>query len=205
MSLVEVLVAMLIMSIVIIVVDTSVGVLNSKSNTLSQSDQAIDQLQVAEQTVVRDVHAATSWCSPPVGVTPSTPCTAFTQTPTSSELKFNAVLDSSTWSSPTSFDIKLNTMSDGSEQLAITKNSTTTVLASNLDPINTKFTWNSVPVTTGGQQWTYYNYIGITLTMDSPRYGAPQVTKTTTADQQVEVWNVEYACTAAKGSGATPC
>ncbi len=59
--------------------------------------------------------------------------------------------------------------------------------------------------TVSAQQWNYYNYIGITLTMDSPRYGARYMTKTTTADQQVEAWNVEYACTAAKGSGATPC
>ncbi len=119
-SLIEVLIAMLIMSIVIIVVDTSVGVLNSKSNTLSQSDQAIDQLQVAEQTVVRDVHAATSWCSPPVARHHAlAPCTAFTAAPTASELKFNAVLDSSSWSSPTSFDFKLTTMSDGSKQLTV--------------------------------------------------------------------------------------
>lgn len=197
---------MLIMSIVIIVVDTSVGVLNSKSNTLSQSDQAIDQLQVAEQTVVRDVHAATSWCSPPVGVTPSAPCTTFTQTPTATELKFNAVLDSSTWSSPTSFDIKLNTMSDGSRQLTVSKNGgSAVVLASNLDPTSAFTIPNPVQVTVGTQQWSYYNYLGVTLIMDSPRYGARYTTKTTTADQQVEAWNVEYACTAAKGTGATPC
>jgi len=212
-TLVEVLIAMAILSIVIVSVDTSVSVLNARSNSMSQSTQAIDQLQVAEQTVVRDVHAATSWCNPTSG----SPCTTFTQAPTATELKFNAVLDctlvppSTCWSNPTSFDISISKTAP--YQLTITKGNSTALLASNLDlgtdpktglPFS-GFTWKSVLFGTT----TYYTSIGVTLTMDSPRVGAPRITTTTTADTNVEVWNAEYACQTAwrnaGSTGADPC
>ncbi len=203
-TLVEVLIAMAILSIVIVSVDTSVSVLNARSNSMSQSTQAIDQLQVAEQTVVRDVHAATSLCNS----TSVFPCTPFTQAPMATELKFNAVLDcalvppSTCWSNPTSFDISISRTAP--YQLTITKGNSTAVLVSNLDT-SSGFTWKSVVF----GSTTYYTSIGVTLTMDSPRVGAPRVTTTTTADPIVEVSNVEYACQAAwRNAGSTgtdPC
>jgi Tfp pilus assembly protein PilW len=201
MTLIEVLVAMAIMSLVIVSVDTSVGVLNARSNSMSQSDQAIDQLQTAEQTIVRDIHAATSWCGyNPTSTTPILPCTAFTQAPQAGKLVFNAVLDGSSWANPTSFTVQIS-----GNQLSVTKGTTTTVLASNLDAgtdPNTGlpysgFTWQSVTFPAASPNATYYTSIGVTLTKDSPRVGAPRITRTTTADTNVEVWNSVLACQAA--------
>ncbi|MGA2036080.1 MAG: prepilin-type N-terminal cleavage/methylation domain-containing protein, partial [Acidimicrobiales bacterium] len=59
-TLVELVIAMAIFALVIVSVDSSVTVLNSRANGLSQSAQAIDQLQIAEETIARDVHAANS-------------------------------------------------------------------------------------------------------------------------------------------------
>jgi prepilin-type N-terminal cleavage/methylation domain-containing protein len=189
MTLIEVLVAMIIMAIVIVSVDTSVGVLNARSNSMSQSSQAIDQLQMAEQTVVRYVHAAT----------------AFSTAPGAGQLQFTANIDKAT---AVTIAIKLSTMGDGSEQLTVSKSGNTMLTVSNLDP-SSNFTPTTITYPLVGGV-TYYVSIAVILTMDSPRYGAPNATKTTVADADVQVWNIRYACQVAwqqdtGGQGATPC
>ena len=59
MTLVETVLAMFLMTLVFTTVATSVNLLAGTSNSLGQQARAIDQLQLAEQTIVRDVHAAT--------------------------------------------------------------------------------------------------------------------------------------------------
>jgi type II secretory pathway pseudopilin PulG len=193
-TLVEVLIAMAIFALVVVSVDASVTVLNGRANGMSQSNQAIDQLQVAEQTIVRDVHAANSWCTPVPN--PTYGCATFTQTPSATDLKFTANMDGAT---PTvEFQIT------GGSLTMKKNNGAAMTLLSNLDPtsafiIPTSQTTPPLPVV---GNTTYYTSIGVTLTMDSPRVGASQMTKTTVADSTVEVWNVEYACSTAQG---TPC
>jgi hypothetical protein len=152
---------------------------------MSQSSQAIDQLQIAEQTVVRYVHAAI----------------LFSTAPTASQLQFTANIDKAT----STFAIKLSTMTDGSEQLTVSKSGNTMLTVSNLDP-SSKFT----PTTITYDAVTYYVSVAVILTMDSPHYGAPRATKTTAADADVQVWNIRYACQVAwqqatGGQGTTPC
>ncbi len=199
-TLVELVIAMAIFALVIVSVDASVTVLNGRANGMSQSTQAIDQLQVAEQTIVRDVHAANSWCTPVP--TPLYGCAATpTATPTGApnpDLIFTANLNGAT---PT-IEFKLVPGASGSQTLTMSKNAGAPVtLLSNLDPSSTFTVPNPVQVVApNGTTYSYYTSIGVTLTMDSPRVGAPRVTKTTLADNTIEVWNVEYACSAAKGS-----
>lgn len=331
-TLTEVLIALAIFSLVVISVDGSVTVLSKQAIGLSQSSQAIDQLQVAEQTVVRDVHAATSWTTLPstvattlttavgVNTTPgvlhvasvqratavgdtvvvgsggtldpadtfvaaspaSVGATSITVTGTSVNahpigdpaydtatvsLNFTAALDGTSLSSaltagtsstslsvaavahtvhtgdtivvgsggttdsfvaatpgapagatsipvtshaPTNgypagspvYDsnttITLTTNADSSRTLNVTTNGIASITLANLDP-SSGFTWTKVTV--GGTD--YYVAAGVTLTMDSPRVGAPRVVKTSVADPVVGAWNVEYPCTAASVANST--
>jgi type II secretory pathway pseudopilin PulG len=193
-TLVEVLIAMVIFALVVVSVDASVTVLNGRANGMSQSNQAIDQLQVAEQTIVRDVHAANSWCTPVPN--PAYGCATFLQAPSATDLKFTANLDGAT--STIEFQVT-------GSSLTMRKNLGAPVtLLSNLDPTSAFIiptTQTTPPLPVVGNT-TYYTFIGVTLTMDSPRVGAPRVTQTTVADPTIEVWNVEYACSAAQGQ---PC
>jgi len=190
MTLVESLIAVAIFSLVIVAVDGSVTLVSARSNGLSQSSQAIDQLQQAEQTIVEDVHEANSWCSPVPS--PSYGCQTLTATPTNTTLTFTA---SQTGATNVSYKFQIT-----GNALVMTKNNgNATTLVSNLDTTKSGFTVTSVqPAGTGTS--TYYNTIGITLTMDSPKVGAPHPVVTTVADSKVEVWNVEFACSIASAS-----
>jgi len=189
-TLVEMLISLVIFSLVIVSVDGSVTMLSSRSNGLSQSSQSINQLQVAEQTLVQAVHAANSWCEPvPI---PAYGCVTATAAPntTANTLTFTATMSGST---TTSYQFQIT-----GNSLVMTKNGTTSTLVSNLDPSSSKTGFTATSVTVGST--TYWNDISVILTMDSPRVGAAHVTSTTVADSDVEVWNVEYACSIAEGS-----
>ncbi len=67
-TLIELVIAIGIFSLVVVSVDVTVTMLTGRSTALSQSNQAIDQLQVAEQAIVQDVHAVTSWTTAPSSV-----------------------------------------------------------------------------------------------------------------------------------------
>jgi prepilin-type N-terminal cleavage/methylation domain-containing protein len=194
-TLVELVIAMAIFALVIVSVDSSVTVLNSRANGLSQSAQAIDQLQIAEETIARDVHAANSWCTPPANG-----CAVATSAPTTKDLDFTASLNGTT----PNIEFKLVTAS-GSKSLTMSKNFATPVtLLSNLD-LSSTFTVQNPPlkvVAPNGTPYYFYTSIGVTLTMNSPVGTALHATKTTLADTTIVVWNVEFACSALKGS---PC
>jgi prepilin-type N-terminal cleavage/methylation domain-containing protein len=197
-TLVELVIAMAIFALVVISVDSSVTVLNGRANGLSRSNQAIDQLQIAEETITRDVHAANSWCTPLPN--PANGCGAFTRAPTTTDLYFTSSINGAT---PT-IEFKLVTAT-GSKSLTMSTNLGAPVtLLSNLDPSST-FTVQNQPVVyqaPNGTTYDFYTSVGVVLTMDSPIANSALVTKTTLADTTIQVWNVEYACSATKGS---PC
>lgn len=333
-SLAEMLIAMAIFALVVSVVYVSVSVLTARSTGLTESSEAIDQLQTAEQTIVQDLHAASSWSTSPASVA-TTLVTALSQgqtnvtdltiasvpkaitagdtivvgsnsaadsfiasssvsasssqtavpvtsaTATNAEsagsavydtatvpLDFTADLDGSSLttalasdtyytslpvtalrhevstgdtivvgtgtttdtfvaSGPASrgalsisvnkqetvnshpvgdpvFDYNTTISISGtgtSRSLTVTTDGASPITVTNLDP-SSGFTYTQA--TAGGT--TYYNAIGVSLTVDSPRVGAPHETKTTMADSDVEVWPVEYTCSAvSETAGGNSC
>lgn len=200
-GLVEVMVAMAIFGIVIATVYVSLSMIVARTSGVAGATTAMDQLQLAEQTVVQAVHAADSWCEPQAPA-PAYGCAAApTAAPTTHELAFTADVAGAEIAYTFTIDPAAHT-------LTMQKGSTTSILLTNLDPASA-FSPQSKDVVAGGTTYTFYNQVGISLTVDSPRVGAPQVTRTTAADSSVEVWNVEYACNAqlqlAQASGTPAC
>jgi Tfp pilus assembly protein PilV len=200
-SLVEVLLAMVVFALVIVSVDASVSALSGRSNDLSQSNQAIDQLQVVEQTLVTDLHAAslTNTASPPAsgpGFYQSSSCSSSAIVTSAGQLSLSST-------NPISFYVNLNgskpcvgiSMSSTSHSLTIAESGSNLMTIYNLDSSS------SLTVTcTSASGALYCTSAAVNLTQDTPRVGAPKVRTTTLSDPQVEVWNQEYACEAAGGT-----
>ena len=189
MTLVETVLSMVLLMIGMGAASVGVGTLTSQSARLSQMTQAIDQLQLAQQTVVQDLHAATC-------VAPTIPTCVFLLAG-STELKFTADLKGAI---PT-IDLKIS-----SNTLTMSKNGgSVTTLATNLDGAS-KFVVN--PPTAGSPtpgQWsiaspatsfTYDTVVQVLLVKDSPKVSANAL-KTTAADPTVVLWNILYDCEAA--------
>jgi hypothetical protein len=199
MTLVEVVLAMGLMAVVITSVGTAVRLLSKQSTIMTEGTVSIDQLQVAEQTIVRYIHAAapvgnatTPWCN---GSSPSA-------TP-SAELKFTARINGGT----TAYDIKINggelTVASAANCAALGSGAT---LVANLTA-SSIFTEAGCPSTTGcpalpatptatwnggsGATYSYYPALGVSLTISGPNG-----VNTTVADENVDLWNVEDACQA---------
>lgn len=205
MTLIEVAIATAIMLIVISAVAGSMLVMTSNVSTMAQTTDAINQQQVAEQTVVRDLHAATSWC----------------KTPTSSELEFAATLSGSTGAYD--FKIASNKLTLGTATNCNgTFSANPTVLLANVDtssstPVSQQsgfFSWpsaSSAPssptaVTVNGT--SYYTSLGVILTVDSPSVTAAHPKRTTVSDSVIEIWNTEQQCQTAwvdDPVGSDPC
>ncbi|GEM_PF-3556898 len=203
-SLVETALAMALMAVVMTSVGTAVKLISEQSTVMTTKTVDIDQLQTAEQTIVRDIHAADNvppatapWCYGS-GTSPSA-------TP-SSELEFTANINGTT----EAFDIKLS-----GGQLTVASSTTcaglasapVATLASNLTS-SSGFTvagcanlGSCAPLpTTAPASWTggsgasysFYPALGVSLTMSGPNG-----VSTTVADHIVDIWNVEDQCQAA--------
>ena len=147
---------------------------------MEQKAQAINELQLAEQSVVRYVHAAA--CA-----TPATPTCLFT-TATATELKFTADVNGAT---PV-VDIKII---PASHELTLSYNGNAAqVLLTNLDS-SSAFTVPVVPWTAGSPSTTYQydTRVGVSLTLDSPNVASTKF-KTTVVDPNIEAWNMEANC-----------
>jgi len=153
-------------------------VMYKQSNNMASSNQAIDQLQMAEQAVVQDVHAAIGWYT-------SSACTTATATPSAGQLFFTARLFGAT-------PCIAITLSSGT--LSVSSSSGHTIVVTNLDP--TSYLTPSAAVTTGASN-VFVTRVAVLLTMDSPRVNAPRQVQTTVSDPTVIAFNVEYACQAA--------
>lgn len=175
----ELTVAMTVLLLVITAVGITLAVVQEHQAQLVASTQSIDALQVAEQTVVRDVHAAMGFSMA-----------------SSTELTFEAALDNAT---PT-VDILL---SNTAHTLTVTTTSpsSTEVLLRNVDPSSAFAVDRTCTVTLPGSpsptSTTYDTDIGVTLTQDSPSVTAVRPTKTTVSASDVQAFNVQYAYAAA--------
>jgi type II secretory pathway pseudopilin PulG len=185
MTLVETVLAMLLMTLVFTTVATSVNLLAGTSNSLGQQARAIDQLQLAEQTIVRDVHAAT--CA-----TALTIPTCLLTVANADELEFTADLNGGTQT----VEFLINTTTDN---LTVSKNGGNPVtIATTLNPTASSFNALTATWTVGSPSvtYSYQTMVQVTLVKDSPAVSA-HAGVTTVSDPSIEVWNIEDSCQSA--------
>lgn len=192
-TLIEASIAMVIVMLVMVSVSASVTIVDHQSVSMSGSNQAIDQLQVAEESVVQDLHAATAWYT-------SSACSTSTTAPSADSLYFTADLYGAT-------PCISVTLSSGTLTVTSVVGGKTHLQASvsNLD--NTSAITPGAAVNAGSPSQSFTDRLSVALTMDSPRPGAPHQTQTTVADPTVIAFNIEYACKAAYAisPGAQTC
>ncbi|HVC70643.1 MAG TPA: hypothetical protein VNC61_10375 [Acidimicrobiales bacterium] len=197
MSLVEVLISSLLLTIVIVSVDASVTVIQARQVQVTDRTQALDYMQGAQQAITRDLHAATTtWTAPAVPSSPpGTPITA-------TSLAFSAKLGGGT----PAISIALNTSTHiltvtctgvGCTPTAGAGSVITQARVQNVDS-STVFTLTTKEVSTTVHNVTtntfYFTSAASTLVLDTPKVGAAKVTQTTLSDPTIVTNNVEYAC-----------
>jgi prepilin-type N-terminal cleavage/methylation domain-containing protein len=199
MSLIEVMISMLLLSIVIVSVDASVTVVQEHEVQVNDQTQALDNLQMAQQAISRDIHAATTpWTTPAVPTSaPGSPVTATT-------LSFTAALGSAT-TQPV-VNISLNTTTHvltvtctgvGCSKTAGAATVVTQAQVSNIDS-SSLFTLTTQEVsTTVGSVSTnafFYTAVSSKLVLDTPKVGAHRVFQTTLTNPNMVTNNIEYDC-----------
>ena len=194
-SLVEVLLSSLLFAVVIVSVDASVTVIQTRQVQVNDRTRALDDLQTAQQAITRDVHAATTtWTSPAV------PTSAPAQPITATSLSFTASLGGGT---PT-INISLNTSTHvlsvtcaGTGCRSTGSGTITQAQISNVDS-SSLFTFTTQEVSTVNSGVTtntfYFTTVASKLVLDTPKVGAQKVTQTTLSDPNIVTNNVEYAC-----------
>jgi len=208
-SLVEILIASLLFSIVVVSVDASVTVVQSRQVQVSDRTQALDNLQVAQQAVTKDIHAA---AASPVWTTPAVP-TSMPGTPiTATTLAFNASLGGGTplinISLTTATHILLVTCTGvGCRPGAGAGTVVTQARIANVDS-SSLFTLTTKEVSTTANSVTtnafFFTTVASTLILDTPKVGAPKMFQTNLSDPNIVANNIEFACQDALGAaGAT--
>ena len=197
-SLVEILISSMLLSIVIVSGDASVTVIQARQVQVSDRTQALDYLQTAQQAITKDLHAATTtWTSPAVPTSaPGSPIKSTNPI----NLNFIADLGGGT---PT-ISISLNT---ASHVLTITctgagcrSTGTGTVTQAQISNVDSSsgftFTTQEVSITSAGTTTNtfYFTTVASTLVLDTPRVGAQKVVQTTLSNPNIVTNNVEYAC-----------
>jgi prepilin-type N-terminal cleavage/methylation domain-containing protein len=199
-TLVEVMISMILLAIIVTAVDSSITVIEKQQVQVSNRTQALDYIQMAQQAITRDIHAAQTWNTPAVPTsTPSAPITATT-------LNFTASLNGAT---PT-INISLSATT---HILAITCTGSSigcrgnTLQIANVDP-STLFTLSTSEVTNSATSPAtntfYYTSIASVVTVDTPKVGAQNVSQTTLTEPTLVPFNILYSCqTALLGEGTS--
>jgi Tfp pilus assembly protein PilW len=210
MSLVEVLIASLLFSVIVVVVDASINVVQAHQVQISDRTQALDNLQMAQQAITRDIHAAISTSLLP-WTTPAVPTSAPSSPITAQSLTFNANLGGNT----PLINISLNTSTHILTIICTGKGCTPSAGAgtavkqtvANIDS-SSLFTLTTQEVSTTANSATtnafFFTSVASTLVLDTPRVGAPHLTQTTLSDPNIVTNNIEYSCqNALLNNGAT--
>jgi prepilin-type N-terminal cleavage/methylation domain-containing protein len=207
-SLVEMMIALVIFSLVVVAVDSSLTVVQERQVQVTNGIQALDSLQGAEEVITRDISAATAWTTPAVPTsTPASPVTA-------QSLVFQASLSNVT-------NLITITLITTTHQLQVCSNLTLTTSGcgssvtgvhmqaqvANIDS-SSLFTFTTHQVTQTINSVTsntyFYTSVASTLTLDSPSVGAPRVSQTTLQTPEIVTYNIVYACqTASDAEGAS--
>jgi prepilin-type N-terminal cleavage/methylation domain-containing protein len=207
-SLVEMMIALVIFSLVVVAVDSSLTVVQERQVQVTNGIEALDTLQAAEEVITRDISAATAWTTPAVPTSvPGSPVTA-------QSLVFQASLTNVT----NLITITLNTTT---HQLQVCSNLTLTTSGcgssvagvhlqaqvANIDSSSLfTFTTHEVTQTIGSVTTNtfFYTSVASTLTLDSPSVGAHRVSQTILQTPEIVSYNIVYACqTASDAEGAS--
>ena len=209
-SLVEMLIALVLFSVVVVSVDSSLTVVQERQVQTTNSTEALNNLQVAEEAITTDLRAATTWTDPALPTTtPSGPTAA-------NPLLFDADLNG-----PTLVGIALNTTT---HQLQVCTNANpatpvtiTTVCSgsgitmqaqvNNVDS-SSSFTLSANEVSTTINSTTtnawYYTSAATNLIVDTPKVGATHVSQVSLQSPTIVSYGGLYSCqTALSAVGAT--
>jgi prepilin-type N-terminal cleavage/methylation domain-containing protein len=203
-SLVEMMIALVLFSVVVVAVDSSLTVVQDRQVQVVNTTEALDYLQVAQQAIATDLRAAQTWTTPAVPTSaPSGPTTA-------QSLVFTASLNEVT----NLITITLNTTT---HQLVVCANLTLTTsgcgsgvsgvklqaLVNNIDS-SSLFTLTTSEVSQTINSVTthtwFYTTGADTLTLDSPSVTAAHVTKTTLTLPTIVMYNAVFSCQTASGA-----
>ena len=191
MTLIEMMIAVTILSVFVAMASVSVELIMNQSTGLAQSTQAIETLQLAQQSVVKDLHGLVSWCGGQSFASPET------------DLQFVSNINGV--ATPPAFDIKIS-----GTTLQVAENTTGTctwatysTVLYKLDPATTGahgsyFSIKQNTSWTGGGHnpalvYQFDSSVYVQLSVDGPANGSRAVAKTTVAEN-VELWNQEYSC-----------
>jgi hypothetical protein len=210
-SLVEMMIGLALFAVVIVSVDSSLTVVQERSVQVVNGTEALDNVQAAQEAITRDIESSMTWTTPaaptstaPVSVTwtGSTPGMVFTA-------ELNEALATITISlNTTTHQFTVTCADQGSDSACggAAGGTQTQVSLANVDS-STAFTLSPAEVTSTVNGVTansfFFTDITSTLTVDSPKVGAPRVSKTTLTSPSIIPYNVVYACqTAATAEGA---
>lgn len=207
-SLVEMMIALVLFSVVVVSVDSSLTVVQERQVQVTNGAEALNNLQVAQEAITTDLRAATTWTVPAVPTTaPSGPITP-------NPLLFDADINGITL-----VGIALNATT---HQLQVCTNAnpttpvtTTTVCTgsgitmqaqvNNVDS-SSSFTLSTHEVSTtisGTNSW-YYTSAATDLIVDTPKVGATHVSQVALQSPTVVSYGGLYSCQAALSAvGAT--
>jgi prepilin-type N-terminal cleavage/methylation domain-containing protein len=203
-SLVEMMIAMALFSLVIVAVDSSLTVVQERQVQVTNGVEALDNIQIAQEAVTRDIESATAWTTPAVPTSaPSSPITV-NWTGANSGLVFtselNEALATITIALNTTTHVLTITCADISSDSACggaAGGTQTQVAVANVDS-SSSFTFTTDQVTTTINAITssqfFFTDIASVLTLDTPRVGAPRVSKTTLTSPSIIPYNIVYAC-----------
>jgi hypothetical protein len=203
MSLIEVMISTLLLSIAVVAVDATVTVLQAQQVKVNNRTQALEYLQQAQEAITKDVHAATStWTAPALPTSaPSTPITA-------TSLTFTASLGGGT---PT-INVTLNTTTHvllvtctgvGCRTGATASSVVAQADINNVDPSSGfTLTTNEVSTTTRGATTNtfYFTNVSSSLILDAPSVGATHEVQTQLADPDIVANNAIFSCQVALSS-----
>jgi hypothetical protein len=191
-------ISVVLMSLVITAVDVSITVIQKQSVAVGDRTNALNNIQLAQEAITRDLHAVSTWNTP--APTSTTPVTATT-------LNFTASLDGQT---PT-INIALNTTTHALAITCTDASAPTACNGNNLSIANidssTVFTLTASEVTNSNNTPAnafYFTNISSVVTLDTPSVTAPRKFQTTLTEPNLVPFNILYACQLAlQQNGAT--
>jgi Tfp pilus assembly protein PilW len=205
-TLVEMMIAMLLFSAVVVAVDSSLTVVQERQVQVVNGTEALDNLQVAQQAIATDLRAAQTWTTP-AAPTAAGPTTA-------QSLVFTASLNTVT-------NLVTITLNTTTHQLVVCSNLTLTTsgCGSGVSGVRLQAQVNNIDssslftLTTSEVSQTinsvtthtwFYTSAADTLTLDSPSVTAAHVSKTTLTLPTLVIYNAVFTCqTASNAEGAS--
>jgi prepilin-type N-terminal cleavage/methylation domain-containing protein len=203
-SLVEMMIALALFAIVVVAVDSSLTVVQERQVQVTNGVEALDNIQIAQETITRDIESSTAWTTPAVPTSaPGSPITVSWTGATPGMVfttKLNEALATITVALNTSTHMLTITCADISSDSACggaAGGTQTQAAVANIDS-SSSFTFTTDQVTTTVDSITssafFFTDVASVLTLDSPRVGAPRVSQTTLTSPSIIPYNIVYAC-----------